>query len=422
MIDEEVLLTELAQVTAMERKRKQMDWSTEQFYAFSRLKKLPIFDAAHARNAMARFNQTQGMSPQDRSSAKEKITKAAGKFGIKVEGFKKLNEKIDLNDKSLVIRKATLMSQGKWNNRFYSRDEIQKAFEKTDWTVRENRNLFLEHKDAGVGDWIGEVKNPYFEDDSIKGDVVIHDVAWAAKMRSGRPHFGISPRLRGTEDAKNETVSDFLFENFSLVLNPAVKTTFLNNSEELSMEEEVNEKESEGVSEKRLKELIREELKRVALGEEKNIEPTEEVEESMDRLTDLLELCELKKLSSAEVGKKAEVLMAKDEKLSYTDAFRSAVKLQEDEEATKPEEPVPEEKPAEAPPKEEEKKEEEAAPAEKEKADEELSELRKEVKILKEQINEPATKKLSKVDTPQSVEDIDQGMMEYIEKIVDGGV
>jgi len=48
------LLIEKAKVTAMEEKRKQLGMSESEFYAFPRLKKLPIFDEAHVRNAMAR--------------------------------------------------------------------------------------------------------------------------------------------------------------------------------------------------------------------------------------------------------------------------------------------------------------------------------------------------------------------------------
>lgn len=45
--------------------------------------KLPINDAAHARNAAARFNQTKGMSPAEKASAKRKIVAAEKRFGVK---------------------------------------------------------------------------------------------------------------------------------------------------------------------------------------------------------------------------------------------------------------------------------------------------------------------------------------------------
>lgn len=83
-------LETLAVVTARERKRKQTKKSEAQFYAFPRLKKLPIFDAAHVRNAMARFNQTQGMTSAEKATAKRKIMAAAKRYGIKAESFQKL--------------------------------------------------------------------------------------------------------------------------------------------------------------------------------------------------------------------------------------------------------------------------------------------------------------------------------------------
>ena len=56
-------------------------------FAFPRLKKLPIYDSSHTRNAMARFNQTQGMTAEEKATARRKIIKAAHKFGIDTKGF-----------------------------------------------------------------------------------------------------------------------------------------------------------------------------------------------------------------------------------------------------------------------------------------------------------------------------------------------
>ena len=46
--------------------------------------KLPIHDAAHARNALARFNQTQGIPADKKAGVLRKIKAAAKKFGIEV--------------------------------------------------------------------------------------------------------------------------------------------------------------------------------------------------------------------------------------------------------------------------------------------------------------------------------------------------
>ncbi len=46
---------------------------------------LPIHDAAHVRNAMARFNQTDFESKAARTRAKKKILAAARKFDIEVD-------------------------------------------------------------------------------------------------------------------------------------------------------------------------------------------------------------------------------------------------------------------------------------------------------------------------------------------------
>jgi hypothetical protein len=78
----------LAQVTGMEAERKKRGMSPAQFYAAPRdppsSSALPIFDVAHVRNALARFNQTQFRSPSEKKIARAKIIRAAKKFGIKV--------------------------------------------------------------------------------------------------------------------------------------------------------------------------------------------------------------------------------------------------------------------------------------------------------------------------------------------------
>lgn len=410
MLDTVSFYEELAEVTAMERMRKQMGWSESEFYACSRLKKLPIFDEAHVRNAMARFNQTMGMTPEEKSSAKGKIASAAKKFGIKVDEFEKLSEELNLTDKSYIIKRATLMSAGKWNNNNYTADEIKKAFESTDWNYPNNRYLYLEHQDGGVGAWIGEVVKPYFDNDSLYGDIVIHDPIWSAKMKNGKPRFGISPRLRGNVNDKDNTVKDFLFENFSLVQNPAVKTTFFNNAAELEGCEMDKIEEPKGVSEIRLKEIIDAELKEIDDFNKinKKTEPIEEVK-SMDSLADLFELYELKGLNLAKITRKAAELRVGEATLSEIDAIKRAAKLLEEEGAKLKASEVDASKAAEL--------------KEKETRDAEVNKLKEEVKTLTEKLNEPATTKVIKtLGEKQLSKDADAGMLKFLKDIEEGTI
>ena len=94
----------MAEVTAMETERKKRGMTPAQFYAVPRdppsSSSLPIFDKAHTQNAMARFNQTK-LSPEEKASAKRKITAAANKFGIMVsDKFKSLS---DIDERRLKI-------------------------------------------------------------------------------------------------------------------------------------------------------------------------------------------------------------------------------------------------------------------------------------------------------------------------------
>lgn len=75
-------------VTNFETVRKRMGWTISKFYAVPKSvpssSKLPIFDASHVRNAIARFNQTKFLNSQEKSLAWSKIKSAAKKFGIKI--------------------------------------------------------------------------------------------------------------------------------------------------------------------------------------------------------------------------------------------------------------------------------------------------------------------------------------------------
>jgi len=51
-------------------------------FAFSKQRKEPLTDAAHVRNALARFDQVQGVSDAERDAAFENIRLAAKHFGI----------------------------------------------------------------------------------------------------------------------------------------------------------------------------------------------------------------------------------------------------------------------------------------------------------------------------------------------------
>jgi hypothetical protein len=54
-------------------------------YAFPKERKEPLEDAAHVRNAIARFNQVEGVSEAEKDSAWERIKSAAKKFGVELD-------------------------------------------------------------------------------------------------------------------------------------------------------------------------------------------------------------------------------------------------------------------------------------------------------------------------------------------------
>ncbi|MDQ2733548.1 MAG: hypothetical protein M3Y55_00845 [Pseudomonadota bacterium] len=56
-----------------------------QNFAFPKQRKVPIENASHVRNAIARFNQVEGVTDDERDTAWNHITAAAKKFGVEVK-------------------------------------------------------------------------------------------------------------------------------------------------------------------------------------------------------------------------------------------------------------------------------------------------------------------------------------------------
>ena len=54
-------------------------------FAFPKERKEPLTDASHVRNAMARFNQVEGVSDDERDEAWSRIRRAAKKHGAEVQ-------------------------------------------------------------------------------------------------------------------------------------------------------------------------------------------------------------------------------------------------------------------------------------------------------------------------------------------------
>jgi hypothetical protein len=63
------------------KRREQMP--AEKF-AFPRERKEPLNDASHVRNAIARFDQVEGVSDSEREAAWRRIRAAARKYGVEV--------------------------------------------------------------------------------------------------------------------------------------------------------------------------------------------------------------------------------------------------------------------------------------------------------------------------------------------------
>ena len=63
----------------------QRDHIAEGQYAFPKQRKEPLENAAHVRNAIARFNQVEGVTEAEKDTAWTHIRTAAKKFGVDVK-------------------------------------------------------------------------------------------------------------------------------------------------------------------------------------------------------------------------------------------------------------------------------------------------------------------------------------------------
>jgi len=67
-----------------ELSEKQRDDLDEDQFAFPKERKEPLNNASHVRNAIARFDQVEGVSDDERDAAWRRIKQAADKYGVEV--------------------------------------------------------------------------------------------------------------------------------------------------------------------------------------------------------------------------------------------------------------------------------------------------------------------------------------------------
>jgi len=63
---------------------KRRDQMPAEKFAFPKERKEPLNDASHVRNAIARFDQVEGVSDSEREAAWRRIRAAAKRYGVEV--------------------------------------------------------------------------------------------------------------------------------------------------------------------------------------------------------------------------------------------------------------------------------------------------------------------------------------------------
>lgn len=84
----------IAHIDGKKLDEKARDDLGSESFAVPGKRKLPIHDAEHVRNALARFNQTEGLTPAEKKSAMARIRRAAKKFGVSVSA-EAVDEEVD---------------------------------------------------------------------------------------------------------------------------------------------------------------------------------------------------------------------------------------------------------------------------------------------------------------------------------------
>jgi hypothetical protein len=78
-------------------------------FAFPKERKEPLNDAGHVRNAIARFDQVEGVSDTERDAAWRRIRAAARKYGVEVKakGWRSLLKGGKQSGKTVPVKKRS---------------------------------------------------------------------------------------------------------------------------------------------------------------------------------------------------------------------------------------------------------------------------------------------------------------------------
>ena len=64
-------------------------------YAFPKMRKEPLTDASHVKNALPRFDQVEGVSDEERDEAFANIMKAAKHYGVAITEKAKASSRVN---------------------------------------------------------------------------------------------------------------------------------------------------------------------------------------------------------------------------------------------------------------------------------------------------------------------------------------
>jgi hypothetical protein len=128
-----------------------------------------------------------------------------------------------------ILKRKLLINEGVHNGIFYPKEELIKAMSQHDGLP-----IYLDHKDA-ASTWMGEIHAPEWDEsqNGIVADLFIVDQQAARNLSFGAK-FGVSATVEVNKlpSQSGPVGKDMGFRSYSLVIDPAVKETMLNENQE----------------------------------------------------------------------------------------------------------------------------------------------------------------------------------------------
>ena len=128
-------------------------------------------------------------------------------------------------DLPVLFKNQLILSPGIWNDLDVRIPSIEASIQNTTWDSKSTAIIYSHTPEAEK--WVGNLRNPSFQNGSLYGDLELWDRDLAIKLKFGKAPLGISARFGYAEQEPNVPI-DMFYENFSIVYKPACTPAMIN--------------------------------------------------------------------------------------------------------------------------------------------------------------------------------------------------